>query len=52
MRNYMNITLRTSVTMMHLFISVEEQVKVNGKKIAIKFVHEAYHFKFINIENI
>ena len=52
MRNEMNISHTTSVMMMYLFISLEEHVKIIGKKIAVKFIHEAYHLKFINVRNI
>ena len=52
MRNEMNITLTTSVMMMYLFISLEEHVKINGKKIAVKFIHKAYNLKFIYVTNI
>ena len=48
----MNITLTTSVVMMYLFISLEKHVKINGKKIAVKFINEAYNLKFINVKNI
>ena len=41
LRNEMNITLTTSGLMMYLFVSLEEHVKINGKKIAVKFIHEA-----------
>ena len=52
MRNDMNIYLTTSVMMMYLFISLKEHVKINGKKIAVTFIHEAYNLKFINVKNI
>ena len=52
MRNEMNISVTTSVMMMYLFISLEEHVKINGKKIAVKFIPEAYYLKFINVKNI
>ena len=48
----MNISLTTSVMMMYLFISMEEHVKIIGKSIAVKFIHEAYNLKFINIKDI
>ena len=38
--------------MMYLFISLEEHVKINGKKISVKSIHEAYNLKFINVKNI
>ena len=47
MRNEMNISI---VMMMYLFISLQEHVKINGKKISVKFIHEAYNLKFINVK--
>ena len=41
MWNEVNITLTTSVMMMYLFISLEKHVKINRKKISVKFIHEA-----------
>ena len=38
--------------MMYLFISLEKHVKIKGKKIAVKLIHEAYNLKFMNVKNI
>ena len=50
MSNEMNISLTTSVMMVYLFINLEEHVKIIEKKIAVKFIHEAYNLKFINVK--